>query len=140
MSKYNVLAGFLKSQLTGRVAVTFGEVEEALGFALPASAYAYPAWWSNDPTGHSQARAWLDAGFATERVDVAQRRLVFRRLGAAEDGRLLKHAAPAFRHVERHPAAGVMAGTFTLEATHDSSTRDDDLARKIRLIAQGLQR
>src|ERR1700759_3256177 len=105
MSKYDVLTGFLKSQLTGRVAVTFTEVEEALGFALPASAYTHPAWWSNDPTGHAQARAWVAAGFETEQVDVPGRRLVFRRItpmGMGEEGRVFKHGEPGFKKVDKH--------------------------------------
>jgi len=58
---------------------SFAEIEAVLGFALPRSAYAYPAWWSNDATGHSHSLAWLDAGWKTEQVDIAGQKLTFRK-------------------------------------------------------------
>ena len=48
----------------------FAEIEAVVGFALPKSAYAYPAWWANDATGHTRARAWLGAGWQTEDVEI----------------------------------------------------------------------
>src|SRR5579862_1400158 len=51
--------GDLKSRAAQTVPMTFSEVEKVLRFKLPASAFAYPAWWSNEPAGHVQARAWM---------------------------------------------------------------------------------
>lgn len=50
------------------VRLTFAEIEEVLGRKLPASARKFTSWWSNENVraGHSQARAWLDAGFAVK--------------------------------------------------------------------------
>jgi hypothetical protein len=47
---------------------------------LPSS-QRHPAWWSNNPSNNPMTRAWLDAGYRTERVDTARRRVVFRRHG-----------------------------------------------------------
>jgi hypothetical protein len=61
------------------VQLRFDEIERVLGFKLPKSAYDYEAWWSNNAVGHSHARAWLDAGWKTEDVDLAKRQVSFRR-------------------------------------------------------------
>ena len=69
MSKYAPLAEYLGKQETGRVTLTFGQVEEILGAQLPASARCYRPWWGNEIAGqHVQARAWLDVGWRLESV------------------------------------------------------------------------
>jgi hypothetical protein len=78
MSKYEPLQHFLESCATEEVPLTFGEIEGILGSELPASK-AHPAWWSNNPSNNVMTRAWLAAGYRTERVDVAGEKLVFRR-------------------------------------------------------------
>ena len=79
MSKYEPLPQFLKSGDLFRVRLSFAEIEKILGFKLPKSAYAYEAWWSNNETGHSHARAWLSVGWRTEDVDLAGRKVTFTR-------------------------------------------------------------
>lgn len=44
--------------------LSFEEIEDVLGFSLPASASKHSAWWANG--GHTQASAWLDAGWLVE--------------------------------------------------------------------------
>ena len=57
--------------LTGDVwHTTFAELETILGFRLPKSARAHPAWWSNSES-HGHASAWLVAGWTTRDVGVA---------------------------------------------------------------------
>jgi hypothetical protein len=75
MSKYEPLRRHLNSLRHKRYRMSFAEVERILKFKLPKSALSYPAWWSNDPTGHSHAKAWLDAGWRTENVDVVGRKV-----------------------------------------------------------------
>ncbi|MFN3930621.1 MAG: hypothetical protein ACK4JY_02625 [Brevundimonas sp.] len=79
MSKYDPLEHFLKSRQTEEVPMTFAEIEKIIGRALPQKASGHRAWWSNNPSNNVMTKAWLAAGYQTERVDMASRRLVFRR-------------------------------------------------------------
>lgn len=58
--------------------MTFAQIERVVGRQLPASKH-HRAWWSNNASNNVMTRAWLAAGFRTERVDVAGEKLVFRR-------------------------------------------------------------
>jgi hypothetical protein len=96
--------------------MSFGEIEKVLGFKLPKSAYEYEAWWSNNPTGHSHCRAWVEAGWRTEAVDLPGRKITFRRSAesAAE--------APA----RKRDPWGCMAGTVTIFPDTDLTTPLDE--------------
>lgn len=67
--KYTPLHSWLLELQTDSVSLTISEVENILGFPLPASAYQYRAWWSND-ISHSQAKSWLFAGWITNKVNL----------------------------------------------------------------------
>ena len=56
--------------------MTFAEIEQALGSPLPAAARKHQAWWGNDKT-HTQAQAWLDAGWKTRGVNLNRESVVF---------------------------------------------------------------
>ena len=77
--KYQPLAEHLIRQQAEAVPLTFEEIESILGAKLPPSARKHQAWWANDGAHHVNARAWLNAGYRTERVDVGGERLVFRK-------------------------------------------------------------
>ena len=59
--------------------VSFTDIEAVLGFELPGSARIHRPWWSNQIDGHSQAIAWMAAGWETAQVDVRGETLLFRR-------------------------------------------------------------
>ena len=80
MSKYGPLKAYLQAQVTVEIPLSFAEIEAILGQRLPASAYRHRPWWANEPSGHVHAQAWLEAGYATAKVDLAGQTLVFRRL------------------------------------------------------------
>ena len=82
MSKYEPLPQFLGSVGGAAHRMTFAEIERILGFKLPKSAYEHEAWWSNNATGHSHARAWLKFGWRTEAVDLAALPLIATVAGA----------------------------------------------------------
>jgi hypothetical protein len=79
MSKYEPLPQFLAAARSSTKRLSFAEIERILGFKLPKSAYDHEAWWSNNATGHSHARAWLDAGWRTQDLNLAERIVTFRR-------------------------------------------------------------
>ena len=71
MGKYDPLWAFLGSQTQSQLKLSFSEIERILNARLPASARGYPAWWANERvTTHQHARAWLDAGYETRRLDL----------------------------------------------------------------------
>jgi hypothetical protein len=51
--------------------VTFRELEQLIGFPLPAAAHHHRAWWANQrkDANRPQARAWQSAGFRVAQVD-----------------------------------------------------------------------
>ncbi len=59
--------------------LSFTDIEAVLGFELPVSARMHRPWWSNQIDRHSQAIAWMAAGWETAEVDVRGETLLFRR-------------------------------------------------------------
>lgn len=66
MGRYDPLNEYLRSASRDEFILSFSDIEKVLGFELPLSAYTYSAWWANG--GHSQAYAWLDAGYKVGRI------------------------------------------------------------------------
>ena len=129
MNKYEPLGAFLSAQSRNVIPMTFAEIERILKAKLPASK-RHRAWWSNNPDNNVMTQAWLAAGFATEAVDIAGEKLVFRRLAGA--------AASFFpgKTGERHPIFGCMKGLFTLAEGYDPTEPmelEPDWDRKYRL-------
>ena len=79
MTKYEPLKNFLVGRATSEVPMKFSEIEQVIGARLPPAAFNHRAWWSNNPSNSVITLAWLEAGYKTERVDMAAQRLVFRR-------------------------------------------------------------
>ncbi len=84
--KYQPLTDFLHKQTVDRVTFTFAQIERLLGESLPRTARNTAAWWSNDTRGHTQARAWLDAGWERENrsLNLAEERVTFRRVNRSQ--------------------------------------------------------
>lgn len=69
--KYRPLYNYLSQLKEDKVNLTFSEMNEILGFHLPASAYKFSSFWGNNDNGqHHHCRAWMDAGYKT--VDVSK--------------------------------------------------------------------
>jgi hypothetical protein len=87
MGKYEPLTQYLKKQPVEIWDARFVDVEKVLGFPLPRSAHEYPAWWANQDPGRSQTKGWRDAGWETGQVDLAAKKIRFRRRIHAAKGK-----------------------------------------------------
>jgi hypothetical protein len=121
VAKYDGLGEFLRSKQTEFVPMTFKEIERVTGVPLPPSA-RYRAWWSNNSFNNVMTKVWLEAGFRTEQVDMASRKLVFRRISATQrsGGRV-----PGSRNEpppKRHPLFGALKSLLKV-------TRGTDLTK-----------
>lgn len=110
MSKYEPLQHFLEGQKLSRISLSVGDVEKIIGADLPASAVKHQAWWANNPTGHSHSRAWIDAGWRTENVNLASGKVDFVR-----DASVVP--APKSDRAAKGTLWGSLAGTVTI---HDA--------------------
>lgn len=130
MSKYEPLSAHLKAQIFKEVPMRFSEIERVLDAKLPRSAYVHRPWWANEARGHVHAKAWLDAGYETAQVDMAGKKLVFRRTAAPEpvpSG--VEEPMRNFAHEKlplplkngTHPAIGSMKGMITIAPGVDLS-------------------
>jgi hypothetical protein len=112
MSKYGALRTHLASKAGDRIAMTFQEIEDVLGFKLPRSK-AYPAWWSNNPTNNVMTNEWLAAGFKTEQVDIKGQKLVFRRVEQTKGRGFAEPTTSKVKPPRRHPGF-LMKGLMTV--------------------------
>jgi hypothetical protein len=150
VAAYDPLSQYLTKNAGLRIPMTFRDVEAVLGRKLPASAYRHRPWWANEARGHSHAKAWLEAGYETQQVDMAGKKLVFVRASAPR-GVVESHREfePMEKKQGRHPLIGSMKGTFTIEPGWDLTKpaldpeelaeMEANLDRTADLIADGLK-
>ena len=69
MQKYRPLGDYLAKQHEVAVFLTFQQIEQIVGFALPPSAYSHRAWWANSLL-HPQAGSWLNVGWKVGEVNM----------------------------------------------------------------------
>jgi len=130
-SKYHPLTQHLRAQRAGRVPMSFAEIERVLGTKLPPSAISHRAWWSNNPTNNVMTKAWLEAGFRSEQVDLEGRRLVFKRVATtSRPSGFAESAGPDFAAANRPGLFGWLRGTVV--STGDlTEPADPDWARRV---------
>src|SRR6266540_2550459 len=111
MGKYTALAAFLQAQKRDEVPMTFVQIERLIGDKLPAS-HRYRAWWSNNSFNSVMTKAWLDAGFRSEQVDMEGGKLVFRRVRSlTPSSENSSKESSAKGGSKRHTLMGWMKGT-----------------------------
>ena len=80
MTKYEPLYKFLVAKRSTTQTLTFEDIEIILRDSLPRSAREAKHWWTNKPY-LTQAKAWLDAGWRVEKVDLGHRTVKLTRRG-----------------------------------------------------------
>jgi hypothetical protein len=113
MGKYEPLKEFLRKQGVNEIQMTFAQIERVIDAKLPPKAQQHRAWWSNSPTNNVLTKAWLEAGFRSEQVDMEGRKLVFRR--SVPQGQQVPKADASSSHgraavSKRHPLIGALKG------------------------------
>jgi hypothetical protein len=81
--KYTPLEKYLSDlpKPTREIRLTFEQIEKILGFNLPPSAYEDRRWWDKEKEGnHVTARAWSNAGWKVESLDVSSKCVKFIRV------------------------------------------------------------
>lgn len=78
-SKYYPLFSHLQQAAGEPVTLTFAQIEQLLGTALPGSARSRVGWWSNRSQGAVQAAAWMGAGYHVKEVDLTAETVHFAR-------------------------------------------------------------
>jgi hypothetical protein len=111
--KYEPLTEFLRRQSRAVVPMSFDEIERVIRSKLPPSATQHRAWWSNNAQNNVMTKAWKDAGFKSEDVDMKGRRVAFRRV-RSETSRDTGAPSVDVTTKDRHPLLGWMKGTLTI--------------------------
>lgn len=68
--KYEPIKDYLMNCQSEKIQLSYQEIEKIIEKPLPDSAYKYREWWANG--GHSQADAWLDAGWKVEQANLGE--------------------------------------------------------------------
>jgi CBS domain-containing protein len=113
-SRYAPLALWLQQQSLRqeKLTLTFTQIEEIIGEALPTSARQHRSWWANDSVGHVQSRQWLDVGWRVANIAMTEEKVTFARIKDRERGYIsfysgilkeLREIAPPFLLREAGP-------------------------------------
>jgi hypothetical protein len=83
--EYAALCKYLRDRFADRVVLTFGQIEDILGFRLPGPASVEPGWWGGTDSADgqtTQSDAWTLAGRRAS-VHLSARRVTFERIAPA---------------------------------------------------------
>jgi hypothetical protein len=85
--KYGVLYRYLEHRYADVVVLTFGQIEDLLGFALPQLARTYQPWWTlgANAEGAPHADAWIVAG-RTATPNLQSKTVIFTRTSTVRPG------------------------------------------------------
>jgi hypothetical protein len=127
--KYDPLTSYLRAKGSAQVRMSFAEIERVIGTKLPPSAGAHRAWWSNNSMNNVMTKAWLAAGYQSEQVDLAGKKLVFSRVATVGPSANASSGADASAKLAlfgRLKGTVVIMGDLTEPADPDWGKRLDD--------------
>jgi hypothetical protein len=87
--KYTPLENYLRDlpKSQREVRLRFEQIEKILSDKLPSSAYEDRRWWDHETEGnHVNARAWANAGWNIESLDVKEKWVKFVRVAIGKGG------------------------------------------------------
>lgn len=76
MNNCDLLSDWLRNQLSNRIRLSFEDIEDEdrVGVKLPLAAKEHRSWWERDSRHY---RAWVNAGWHIESVDLSAQAVVF---------------------------------------------------------------
>ena len=77
MGRYQPISEYLNAQPSHELIIGFDKIEQIIRNKLPQSAFKHNAWWANNPSHHSHARAWTEIGWKTQDVDIEGKKVKF---------------------------------------------------------------
>ncbi len=87
-SKYDGLAKHLqfRGAFTGLVKLSLARIDGLIGSNLPMEAYREEQWWTNSPSS-VHAKAWLDAGWEVQEVNLKEGWVAFKKVREVYKGK-----------------------------------------------------
>jgi hypothetical protein len=81
VGKYDGLESHLefRAAFTNLVKLPFARIDGLIGSSLPMNAFRDEAWWSNS-TSSAHAKAWLNAGWEVEEVNLKEGNVTFKKV------------------------------------------------------------
>ncbi|MBC7130836.1 hypothetical protein H5T51_06435 [Candidatus Bathyarchaeota archaeon] len=155
--KYEALTRYLKfrAAFTDMVKLSFAKIDGIIGDNLPMAAYQSESWWENSRE-KEHARAWLDAGWEVDEVNLKEAYVIFRKTKAAASpanirrkkfeeprkpftpapSRIFKRKKPSktkiaklyarLKNIERQKAQPKLRGKFKPRPSHEKRTFKQD--------------
>jgi len=92
-TKYSPLSRYLarRAGFTGRVTLSFAEIEGVIGDNLPFGALRNQEWWTNTKSS-AQGQAWMNVGWRVHDINMNNRNVTFIRLESPQTATLRKRA------------------------------------------------
>ncbi|MGI0056739.1 MAG: DUF7662 domain-containing protein [Nitrosarchaeum sp.] len=76
MTNYAQFLNYLENYSLDKINCTISQIEQIIGESLSASAYKYPAWWSNNPS-YPLMKEILEIGWRSGNINLKNKTISF---------------------------------------------------------------